>query len=942
MQSVSGSIDKDYCGDVHYTAGSLEFPTPKVISMLKRNYPMGRSFGLELKQDILSTLQFINEQRSMWKKMGRAAIRMATTMSASSTDEVSGLYHRWIEIGMKCHIQQMKRISLKYNSELQRSYMHGTVDNTNIKRKLMRPEHFERGIPHNKKKQSHNAAPLVNKQRGIVSPWEGSEFKYEILCSLRAKLLKKLVLSAFKCYARMCQNNRQCITSAVRSNLKRLMQLCFSSILLEALSAKYIVFASNNSARKLLASKYLRPALRKLQLTVLQKQRNRVLDKQSEVLRRRTMRQSGFRLLRWNVDYSESHRLLARWAAQHTHKHGTLRAFTAWVASFIKKNKLREQIHARLSETINTPLADNSMHSDSMSTTARNTTINGAPLHASFTSLHPSVVLDQSPLANLRAAVSFFVGQSMSQGGGDGSHGKHSLNYSGLSSPGVTFRSGNKSHFSDAGRIENNPDNGTYLSRSCQKTLSTHTRRSLRELRVAQLESEALKALNTSSVSTGVETRHNASSAMQNKGRFGTPGTPGVFRSTNKTAATSCSLHRTAAEGECSGTQEGLLQADVRAQLQSSLRARSLFPQSRFALSSSASEGSPVSNSSDSGGSGGRDGSGRNRVDVPGHSRAWRNRHATRDGQSGYVLNSAEDSPGFSLSSEDQGDSASDGEGGGEGAQEGEYSSIEDLLLNVTPGSRPASRSAPHSGAHKGTTASSVRHHSARSSRTETSLLDKAIHESFVLSSPMRSGTAPDSPLTPGVLTARDRGADSAGPILQQGGSRASTTSGVPAAYFGQVRSSGGFCGEVEVDSDLDEMISESSKHRDGERTKTSRSVAVSVNAGNQRILVHRQFMEQIQGAFQMIKVSMQMHPTVLLLLLLTTISLFCLLCFLFRLVPLVDPQLPTVCAHPASANQAPQDRLPVLESAQSWHTQAVLGGVEGRVQQAARCRNSV
>lgn len=814
---------------IRYTFGSLDNPTPKVVSLFKSSYPSGRSYGAELKHDILSTLQFINEQRSIWIKMNRAAMRMAVTMSVASTDEVLTLYSRWIEVGLKCNIQQIKRISLRYNSELQRSYKHGIVDDSNIKRKMMRPEHFERGLPHNIRKQKQSQGSLVNKQRGVVSPWEGSEFKYELLCSLRTKLLKKVVLSAFKCYARMCQNNRQCISSSTRSKLKRLMQLCFSSIMLEALSAKYIVFASNFAARKLLARKYLRPALSRLQLQVVNAQRYRALSKRSDPLYRRNMRRVGFRLLQWNVRYLESHRLLVKWAAKHTTQHSTLRAFTAWVASFIKKTRLREQIHARFSgndENNVLQMEDQLKTPGRLSTTGYNTTFganrsSATPLNATLTSLHPSAVLDQSPLANLRAAVSFYVDHSSRAGDGSG------VSAVSFMSSSAAGKKGNMGE-SDSNVVTTDP--GAFLGRSCQNTLNTHTRRSLRELRVAQLEAEAFRALNGSTVS-----RRSSSSGIG--GDCGETSGP-LHRDGNRSylRTPSCSLHRTENHEEgFPGTQEGLLQAEVRMQLQSSLRARSLFPQPRFVA--------PISpGCADDGGSSessGVNGSSRHRSNV------WKNRHASRDGgHSDYVLNSAEESPEFSLSS----DALSEQENE-------EFSSIEDLLLNVstTTSSRISGNQA------------AARTSSGSARRAETSLLDKAIHESFVLSSPSYtyaaerdSDSLQGSPtMSTSALNGRQQGGDRrvGGGAGGSAAAPSSSSSAVPSAeaYFKRVASSGGFCGQVEVDSDLDMTISESSKHLSRNDGRGSRGAGG--NTGHQRMLVHKQFVEQIQGAFQMIKV---------------------------------------------------------------------------------------
>ena len=72
-------------GLVPYTTGSLEQPTPQVVSMLRISPYAGRSEGVNLKQDIVSTLNFINAERSYWQKMQLAAMKLAKTMRSDQS-----------------------------------------------------------------------------------------------------------------------------------------------------------------------------------------------------------------------------------------------------------------------------------------------------------------------------------------------------------------------------------------------------------------------------------------------------------------------------------------------------------------------------------------------------------------------------------------------------------------------------------------------------------------------------------------------------------------------------------------------------------------------------------------------------------------------------------------------------------------------------------------
>jgi hypothetical protein len=392
-------------GSVHYTTGSLDNPTPRTVSLLKRHLLPGGGLVQSqlLKEDIVKTLNFINATRVTYHKMTQASIKLASSLSSASEDELRALHHRCQEVGVMHQIQKVKRESLKYNTELQRTFQHGTIDNSNIKRKLVRPEHFERGHLPTKtsalRKSAAQPAPLVNRKKGITSPWEGSQFKYEILGSLREKLLKKVVLYGLRCYVQRCRAVRQCAVTCQRSKLKRLMQLCFSSLLFEALSGKYIAFAAWQASQRYLLKRFLRPALYTLRQWTIRSHHRAEQQRRAKVLHQRRLRRAGMRLLQWNVRYSQLSRVRQRWATRHSQEHTLLTAFSAWITSFVRKNDLRRQVFARVSrveeryDTPSTPLQSGLRGSRGVSREA----------------LSPLQVLTQEPLQNLRDAVSFIT-----------------------------------------------------------------------------------------------------------------------------------------------------------------------------------------------------------------------------------------------------------------------------------------------------------------------------------------------------------------------------------------------------------------------------------------------------------------------------------------------------------------------------------------------------
>jgi hypothetical protein len=398
-------------GSVHYTTGSLDNPTPRTVSLLKRHLLPGGGLVQSqlLKEDIVKTLNFTNATRVTYHKMTQASIKLASSLSAASEDELRALHHRCHEVGVMHQIQKVKRESLKYNTELQRTFQHGTIDNSNIKRKLVRPEHFERGHLPTKtsalRKSAAQPAPLVNRKKGITSPWEGSQFKYEILGSLREKLLKKVVLYGLRCYVQRCRAVRQCAVTCQRSKLKRLMQLCFSSLLFEALSGKYIAVAAWQASQRYLLKRVLRPALHTLSQWIIRSHYRAEQQRRAKALHQRRLRRVGMRLLQWNVHYSQVSRVRQRWATRYSQEHTLLTAFSAWISSFVCKNDLRRQVFARVSRTEERYAAPSTpLHNGLRGSTA-----------VSQEPLSPLQVLTQEPLQNLRDAVSFITSRMTSR-----------------------------------------------------------------------------------------------------------------------------------------------------------------------------------------------------------------------------------------------------------------------------------------------------------------------------------------------------------------------------------------------------------------------------------------------------------------------------------------------------------------------------------------------
>ena len=763
-------MERQRQGTVPYNIGSMERATPRVVSMLKNSPYSGRTEGVNLKQDIMSTLSFVNDERNAWQKMQLASMMLAKSMSRASLDDVAKLNHRWQEVSVLCQIQRVKRESLKYNTELQRTFQHGTVDNMNIKRKIVRPEHFERGTPHSlkttkptSKSQSSKATakPIVNLIRNVTSPWEGSQFKYELLCSLRAKLIKKLVLAAFKCYKQMQLNNRQCIATCHRSKFRRLMQLCFSALLLEALSAKYIVFAANVNTRKLITRKYLLPSLHSLQRFAHKVQHTTMLYQRSEAQYRRNKRRAGYRLLLWHAQYMQRSRVYVKWAHQRTTKQTMLKAFLAWVGSFIEKNKLRQQIYERYSHGhshLDATFATTATEMRNVNSTA------GTPLKR---------VLEQSPLQNLRTAVSFFIDYHTKS---SASNLQRSARFTtDVDSPGAN------EYVSSTSEDENNSIYQLNLSKSYLKVLNIDSKSSLNQLRAALHRQDAIHG--------------------------------GTFSDTSFSA-----------EESINSVRPSLLHNNMLNVFRSCLQAKKVFPQSRFDNSAFNLSNKTTHNTTHntinnatfgtvSGGisSSSYDSNDNNDNHISNANRSttsakWRNRFTDRDD---YISSNISEHV-LSISSGSN--------------------SIEDLLLNQTTQSTPRRHNSKHHSMHD--TTPKKRYDSIHSG----GLMDRAIHESFVLS-PHKSSSMD----IPAFSTDQDN-----------------NQTYPNSAYFTRVTTTGGFCAEVDVDSDIETQLAASFKHT---ADHINKSIHINgrykgIDEAARRLAVQRRFVTQIQGAFQMIKVT--------------------------------------------------------------------------------------
>lgn len=271
-----------------------------------------------------------------------SSIRLIKTMMISLLEKLNILQRRLHEVGVLWEMQAMESNSIHYCKELKRRYSHAKIANDNVQSKLIMPEHFERVVDQSFRKAGREETFLG---RSNSNPWEGSLFKNHLLSSLYNKLSKKVVFQAILCYMKVHQSSRQIIKSLSRNRLRRIMQLCFSSLLLDVLASKYIAFASEKIAQRMIMSKYARPVYSTWKKLIYDKHNRTLLFCRSRLHMRNRALRKGINLLFWYSKYHHILRIKKLWAIlRYKPQQQLAKGFVAWVAAFLKKNRLRLRI----------------------------------------------------------------------------------------------------------------------------------------------------------------------------------------------------------------------------------------------------------------------------------------------------------------------------------------------------------------------------------------------------------------------------------------------------------------------------------------------------------------------------------------------------------------------------------------------------------------------
>ena len=314
------------------------------------NQVMDHDHCCQLMTDIRAIEEYIGKELiHEYRSLTRSSLQFIRTALTADKDRVSSVQHRYSEVCTMLKIQLVKQSSIIYNNRLKRSYVHARITNYNIRHRLVCPEHFDRLVAltaqihsaskgtklgdvttpsmipsihrhhhhhhhhHRSSSTPHHSSDSTDHRPlllSLSSPWDGSEFKCQLLRSLQSKLMKKLVIELLRSRCRAMSMTQHYTSSCLRMRSRQLLQLCFSSILLEALRASYTSLVSTVRLRSLYRSKYLQPyfsALKyKAQLKYLRGHWIHITTGCVEA----SLLKRGMKLLSWYRRYTCLHRIL--------------------------------------------------------------------------------------------------------------------------------------------------------------------------------------------------------------------------------------------------------------------------------------------------------------------------------------------------------------------------------------------------------------------------------------------------------------------------------------------------------------------------------------------------------------------------------------------------------------------------------------------------------
>lgn len=191
-----------------------------------------------VKQDILKVADYIRQNRLRVPTIS-ACLEAQLKKRQASLESVLTIKTKLDESKILVRIQRelmIKGVSGQMMSPLTEKGSQEEITNL-----IIRPEHFSR------QSQAQAKAKAFPSQK---SPWEGTNYKLALVLSLNEKFSLKYIFVSIKHMVLISKMIDSAVVLSLDIKMKRLARLCFSSIVLEALSSRYIEMNCNAVVRK--------------------------------------------------------------------------------------------------------------------------------------------------------------------------------------------------------------------------------------------------------------------------------------------------------------------------------------------------------------------------------------------------------------------------------------------------------------------------------------------------------------------------------------------------------------------------------------------------------------------------------------------------------------------------------------------------------------------
>lgn len=354
----------------------LDQPLPKCWSIKPIPYLSSDEYGVRLREDVMRVLAYLQTHSRALRSWILVHILLVKAIVHEEERKLHALLDRKREIGHLLAQQGEKRPP---GPAVQAPHH------------LSSTEHFHR-----------STSRAIDTQH----PWDGSAYKSQLLQSIASKLSQKLVLQVFRHNHSLTKHLKQ-TEAHPQGRLHQLLRVCFTALVFEALSTKFIVWRAEQRVRNWHASKYLRTAFLFLRRIAKVYKKGAIARKLAVRMHDNRRQRAVLRLLLGAVMGKRKKLMLKQWGSRCYAVSILSEYFLQWCQVFLIKRTLRMDLLQRAGHKHST----NSKAKNNATLIAVNRTIKSLPntrdkrfgdLHrllssfAVYSESHPSLLITRS------------------------------------------------------------------------------------------------------------------------------------------------------------------------------------------------------------------------------------------------------------------------------------------------------------------------------------------------------------------------------------------------------------------------------------------------------------------------------------------------------------------------------------------------------------------